>query len=199
MRGSTGLLLSVLVLVVLRVAGCIVLRLLVVSGPLAVAGLAAPLLRRSTAVPVTITAVWRLRWAIAAAALLGNHVAALPDFRTAPWRDVRTTRGNVVSCRPSPWRRSTTPTWTFTSLPKLRHQAGIFGVEPALHNRRRSAKDGVRIPVNSAIPGHVTSTSADTTDDIGCEVTLLRTVVLPVTDTAAILADLVLVIAQRSV
>lgn len=45
----------------------------------------------------------------------------------------------------------------------------------------------------------MTGRAADTTDDVGCEVALLRTIVLAVTDPTAVLADLVLVVAQSSV
>jgi hypothetical protein len=43
------------------------------------------------------------------------------------------------------------------------------------------------------------STSTDTADDIGSEITLFRAVVLAVTDVTAILADLVFVIAKRTI
>jgi membrane-bound ClpP family serine protease len=49
------------------------------------------------------------------------------------------------------------------------------------------------------ITRHVAGVAADTTDDVGREVLLLRTVVLSVSDLAAILACLVLIIAQGAV
>lgn len=58
---------------------------------------------------------------------------------------------------------------------------------------------GVRIPVDSAITSHVPSTTADATNDVCCEVTLFRAVILPVTDTTAILANLVFVVTKSTV
>ena len=59
--------------------------------------------------------------------------------------------------------------------------------------------NGVGIPVDSAVAGHVTRASTDTANDVRCKVTLLRTVVLAVTYTTAVLASLVFVIAQSTV
>lgn len=59
--------------------------------------------------------------------------------------------------------------------------------------------DSVRVPVNSTITGHMASTSADTADDVRCEVTLFGTIVLAVTDIAAVLADLIFVVAKCTV
>jgi hypothetical protein len=51
----------------------------------------------------------------------------------------------------------------------------------------------------STVPCHVSSTSADTADDVGGVVLLLGTVVLAVSYVAAILTDLVLVVTKGSV
>ena len=59
--------------------------------------------------------------------------------------------------------------------------------------------NSVRIPVNSAITSHVPSTPTDTTDDVRCEVTLFWAVILAVTNTPTILANLILVVSERSV
>ena len=59
--------------------------------------------------------------------------------------------------------------------------------------------NGVGIPVDSAVAGHVTRASTDTANDVRCKVTLLRTGVLAVTYTTAVLANLVFVIAQSTV
>jgi len=45
----------------------------------------------------------------------------------------------------------------------------------------------------------VPGASADTADDISSKVALLRALILPVTDVAAVLADLVLIISKGSV
>ena len=57
----------------------------------------------------------------------------------------------------------------------------------------------VGVSVNGTITSHMPGATADTADDVRCEVTLLRTVILAMTNTTAILADLVLVIAQSTV
>ena len=57
----------------------------------------------------------------------------------------------------------------------------------------------VGVSVNGTITSHMSGATADTADDVRCEVTLLRTVILAMTNTTAILADLVLVIAQSTV
>ena len=58
---------------------------------------------------------------------------------------------------------------------------------------------GIWISVNSTVTSHVTCATTDTTDNVRCEVTLLWTVILAVTDTTAVLADLVFIIAQSTV
>lgn len=50
-----------------------------------------------------------------------------------------------------------------------------------------------------AIAGHVTSVTADTADDVGSVVLLLRAVILPMTNLSAVLARLIFVIAKGSV
>ena len=52
---------------------------------------------------------------------------------------------------------------------------------------------------DSTVTSHMTGATANTTDDVRCEVTLLRTVVLPVTDTTTVLADLVFVVSKSTV
>ena len=59
--------------------------------------------------------------------------------------------------------------------------------------------NSVRIPVNCTVTSHMACTSTDAADDVRCEVTLFGAVVLPVANIATILADLVLVIAKRTV
>ena len=59
--------------------------------------------------------------------------------------------------------------------------------------------DSVRVSVNSAVTGHMSGATTDTADDIRCEVTLLRTVILAMANTTTVLAYLVFVIAQSTV
>ena len=54
-------------------------------------------------------------------------------------------------------------------------------------------------PVDCTVASHVAGAATDTADDVRCKVTLLRTVVLAVTYTTAVLANLVFVVAQRAV
>lgn len=79
---------------------------------------------------------------------------------------------------------------------------GVFGILDALVGVVRamivleatSAVDVVR-----TIARHVASLTTHTTDDVGRVALLIRTVVLAVTDLAAVLADLVLVITKGTV
>ena len=57
----------------------------------------------------------------------------------------------------------------------------------------------IRIPVDGTVASHVTSTSANTTDDVCCEVTLFGAVILTVAYTTAILTDLVFVVTKSAV
>lgn len=59
--------------------------------------------------------------------------------------------------------------------------------------------NSIGIPVNSAVTGHVPSASADAADDVRCEVTLLGTVILAVTNSPTILTNLILVVTKGSV
>ena len=45
----------------------------------------------------------------------------------------------------------------------------------------------------------MSGTPADTADDVSSKVALLRTLILPVTDVAAILTDLVLIVSESSI
>lgn len=53
--------------------------------------------------------------------------------------------------------------------------------------------------VNGTIARHMARTPADTTDDVGSEVALFRAVVLAMSNTTAVLADLVLIVSEGSV
>ena len=53
--------------------------------------------------------------------------------------------------------------------------------------------------VDSAIASHVAGGTADATDDVGREVTLLWTVVLAVANTTTVLANLVLIVTKGTV
>lgn len=55
------------------------------------------------------------------------------------------------------------------------------------------------IPVDWTVASHVSGAPADTTDDVSGKVALLRALILPVTDVATILTDLVLVVSKSSV
>ena len=57
----------------------------------------------------------------------------------------------------------------------------------------------VRIPVNGTITSHMACTSADTANDVRCEVTLFGAVILPVTHATAILTDLVFIVTESTV
>ena len=59
--------------------------------------------------------------------------------------------------------------------------------------------DGVWIPVNCAVACHVSGASADTADDVRCKVTLLRTVVLAVTYSTTVLANLVFIVPKGAI
>ncbi len=59
--------------------------------------------------------------------------------------------------------------------------------------------NSVRISVNSTVTGHMPCASTHAANDICCEVTLFRTVVLAMTNAATVLTDLVFIIAQGAV
>ena len=59
--------------------------------------------------------------------------------------------------------------------------------------------DSVRIPVNCTVTSHVACASADTANNVRCEVTLFGAVVLAMANITTVLANLILVIAKRSV
>lgn len=57
----------------------------------------------------------------------------------------------------------------------------------------------VGISVNCTVTGHVSCTTTDPTDDVRGEVALLWTIVFAMTDSATILADLVLVVTECTI
>ncbi|KAI9057220.1 hypothetical protein FKP32DRAFT_1365528 [Trametes sanguinea] len=205
--GSTNLLLlRVLVLVVLSVASTVVLGLGlgVVAGALAVSRgrLTAPC-RSSTcggAVPSRSSAIAAVRTLRRAEPTLRvGRNCTLPHLRTSPRGNVRASSCDVVSGRPCPRKSPTVSTRALPSFTELGHKAGILGVEATLHHTTVVRRRSVRVPVDSTVAGHVTGAAADATDDVRCEVTLLWTIVLPMTNTTAVLANLVFVVAKSTV
>ena len=57
----------------------------------------------------------------------------------------------------------------------------------------------VRVPVHGTVASHVSCTTTDSADDVCCEVSLFRAVVLAVADSTTILTDLVLVVTEGTV
>jgi hypothetical protein len=57
----------------------------------------------------------------------------------------------------------------------------------------------VRILVNSAVTSHVTGTTANAANDVRCEVTLFRAVILSVANSTAVLTDLVFIVTKGTV
>jgi hypothetical protein len=57
----------------------------------------------------------------------------------------------------------------------------------------------VRILVDSAVTSHVTGTTADAANDVRCEVTLFRAVILSVANSTAVLTDLVFIVTKSTV
>lgn len=193
-RWSTGLL-GVLALIVLCVIGRVILRLLVVT-------LASLLSVGLTTVTGAATAIARssaiTRRTIAIVALLGRRDAALPDLGSSPRRDVGPARGNVMSGAAGP-RFRTISARPFAIFSKFSHQASVLGIEAAFHHRGRRVLDSVRIPIHSTVTSHMSRATTDTANDVCCKITLFGAVVLAVTNTAAVLANLVFVIAERTV
>jgi hypothetical protein len=69
---------------------------------------------------------------------------------------------------------------------------------------RTSARRAIIAPAGASLPvwtitGHVASVTADTADDVGGVILLLRAVILAVTNLTTVLAGLILVITQSSV
>ncbi len=187
---STGLL-RVLALVVLGVVSRIVLPLRVVALS------AVALLSVLATVASSSSTIAALRWAITVVGLRRRDVG-LPNFGSPPRRNIGTARCKIVSCRAGP-RLATFSAGAFAAFAKFRHQASVLGVESAFHRGGRSMLDSVRIPVNCAVTSHVACASADTADDVRCEVTLFWAVVLAMANITTVLADLILVVAKRSV
>ena len=57
----------------------------------------------------------------------------------------------------------------------------------------------IRIPVDGTVASHVTSTSANTTDDVCGEVTLLWAIILAMSNTTTVLTNLVFVVTESTV
>lgn len=187
--------LRVLALVVLGVVSRIVLPLGIVA--LSAIALLSVLATILATVASSSSAIAALRWAITVVGLRRRDVG-LPNFGSPPWRNIGTARCNIVSCRAGP-RLATFSAGAFAAFAKFRHQASVLGVETAFHRGGRSMLDSVRIPVNCAVTSHVACASADTADDVRCEVTLFWAVVLAMANITTVLADLILVVAKRSV
>jgi hypothetical protein len=182
------------------IVGPALLRLLVV-----VILIAAPLLLLVT-VSSSISSLWRT----IALVLLGRWSRALPIFRTTPRRNVGSTGGNIVARSSSiPADPSNVPTMTArfdAALAELRHEVRVLGVEASAwtprgttHSHAWRALLCIRVSVHWTITRHVARAATDTTDDVSGEITLFWAVVFAVTDVAAILTDLVLVVAERTV
>ena len=59
--------------------------------------------------------------------------------------------------------------------------------------------DSVRIPVNCTVTSHVACASADTADNVRCEVTLFGAVVLAMANITTVLANLILIVTKSTV
>lgn len=59
--------------------------------------------------------------------------------------------------------------------------------------------DGVGVLVHRTITGHMACAAANTTDDVRSEVALFWAIILAMTDTPAILTDLILIISKGAI
>lgn len=88
---------------------------------------------------------------------------------------------------------------------KLSHEGFVLAIHAITTTNPSAGAGTIAVAPTSAalavgtITSHVTSVTADTTDDVGCEVALFGTIVLAVTDLTAVLASLVLIVTQGTV
>jgi hypothetical protein len=151
-----------------------------------------------------------LRRTVSAAAT-ADGLRRLPDLGTPPWWDVGTSARRITTTIPA-WAagvcRSTGS--TASALAELGHEVGVFRVEllvaerrtgtaAAASHRRSGHGHAVRVATGRAIACHVAGGAAETADDVGGEVALLRAVVLAMAEPAAVLANLVFVVAEGTV
>lgn len=196
-----SLLLSVLALIVLSVVAVIWSLTITCGSRLWISALGAPLLLLNTTIArgATIPSPKAcLRRAIATLLLRWVWVG-LPDLGTAPRGDVGSSTCDVVSAawaRPRPATRGSSCT-----LSQLCHQVRVLRIETTFDHGGRWSCHGRRVGVlvHSTITSHVPSTAANTTDNISSEIALFRAVVFAMSDTATVLANLVLIIAQSTV
>lgn len=180
-----GLLLGILALII----GCIivVLRLLIPCGT----GITCPLPSITS-----LSTVCGLGWTIATLDLLVVVSRLYPRFRATPRGNIRATGCDVVNharCRPRG-----ASIGTRSSFPELCHQTRIFRIESSSTTRGRWAtrrRRSVRVFIHSTITSHMTSTTANTTYNVSGKISLLRAVIFAVPDAAAILTDLIFVVA----
>lgn len=209
------LLLRVLALVVLSIASTVVLRLGVVpwlpalTVPTTLSAPSRGSARSAATIPArrgTVAVVGACRGSVSttttatSSTSLGvRRSSALPHLRAPPRGDVRSSTRDVSRARPR--QPSAIPTRTLARLAKFSQEASVFGVETTLRHVGVASGDVhcVRVPVDGTITGHVAGTTADTADDVRGKVALFWTVVLPVTDTSTVLANLVLVVTERTV
>ena len=130
----------------------------------------------------------------------------LPHLRSAPRRNVRTTRCDVVTCSSvTPWTPSAISTRSLSSLPEFSHQASILGVEASFRQSTRSTRRTgrgrrcIRIPVDLTVTCHVAGATTHATDDISSEVALFWAIIFTVTKATAILTDLIFVITKCTI
>lgn len=179
------------------------------------------LLPRSGATTVLILLPWRKttsRWALIVAAAVvatlarlvprswvGWTLAAiLPWGRTAsgttlPWTSVARVLAVLIATLPGV--PSNLSCWVLTfSTANLLHQVVIVGID-AISSRTAWWKAAWILATSTiwTVTRHVSGVAAHATDYVRGEVTLLWTVVLAVTDLAAILAGLILVVTEGTV
>ena len=88
---------------------------------------------------------------------------------------------------------------------KLSHEGFVLAIHAVATTNPSAGAGTVAVTPASAalavgtITSHVTSVTADTTDDVGCEVALFGTIVLAVADLTAVLASLVLIVSEGTV
>lgn len=125
-----------------------------------------------------------------------------PHLGSAPRRNVRTGRCYTVSCpRSSPRLASAAAAAASTAFSQLGHEIGVLGVEVAgsLHERLLTTGRSVRVRLYHAVSSHVASVATEATDDVSCEILLLRTVILAMADSTTVLANLVFIVPKGAI
>lgn len=204
LRSRAGLHLVVLSLVILSVSSGIVLTV-----ALRICAAAATTTTTSSSVVAAVSCltavtgvtttsaaagVTALRGTIALVPILLRVECRLPHLGTAPRWNIGPSTAEFVRCATKAGPAAVSA--TASGFAQLCHEGRIFSVEVGLS---KLAGRSVRVRLDSTVTRHMPSAAANAADDVGGEVALLWTVIFAMTESSAVLADLILVVTQGTV